>query len=87
MSETLSQAIQRYLEEMKLDVSEERVMNYIIREVHLGRRLSEVIQDAYVVNRVDENQLKRLLENKEIIMSVEEELDKAFKKKDFKFSE
>ena len=87
MSETLSEAIQRYLAEMRLDVSEERVMNYIIREVHLGRKLSEVIQDAYVVNRVDKDQLNHLLENKEIIMSVEEELDRAFKQKDFKFSE
>jgi hypothetical protein len=62
-------------------------MNYIIREVHLGRKLSEVIQDAYVVNRVDQDQLNHLLENKEVIKSVEEELDRAFKQKDFKFNE
>ena len=87
MSETLSDAIQRNLEEMRLDISEERVMNYIVREVHLGRKLSAVVQDAYVENRVDKDQLGRLLENKEVIEAVEEELATAFERKDFKFAE
>ena len=87
MSETLTEVIQRYLEEMRLDISEERVMNYIVREVRLRRKLSDVIQDAYVENRVDKDQLGHLLENKEIIEAVEEELDKAFEEKDFKFVE
>lgn len=87
MSETLGEAIQRYLEEMRLDVSEERVMNYIVREVHQGRKLSEVIADPYVENRVDKDQLGKLLENKEVIEAVEEELDRAFSRKDFKFAE
>ncbi len=87
MSETLGEAIQRYLEEMRLDVSEERVMNYIVREVHQGRKLSEVIADPYVENRVDKDQLGKLLENREVIEAVEEELDKAFSRKDFKFAE
>ncbi len=87
MSETLREAIQRYLEEMRLDVSEERVMNYIVREVHQGRKLSEVVKDPYVENRVDKDQLGRLLENKEVIEAVEDEIDKAFRRKDFKFAE
>ena len=87
MPETLREAIQRYLEEMRLDVSEERVMNYIVREVHLKRKLSEVVTDPYVENRVDKDQLGRLLENKEVIEAVESELDKAFRQKDFKFAE
>lgn len=87
MSETLREAIQRYLEEMRLDVSEERVMNYIVREVHQGRKLSEVVADPYVENRVDKDQLGRLLENKEVIEAVEDELEKAFSRKDFKFAE
>ncbi len=87
MSESLTEAVQRYLQEMKLDISEERVIDYIVRELHLGRKLSEVIQDAYVSNRVDEVQLGHLLENKEIIEAVEEELAEAFQRRDFKFSE
>ena len=87
MSETLREAIQRYLEEMRLDVSEERVMNYIVREVHLGRKLSEVVADPYVENRVDKDQLGRLIENKVVIEAVEDEIEKAFRQKDFKFSE
>ena len=87
MSESLSDAVQRYLEELRLDVSEERVLNYIVREVRLGRKLSEVVADPYVENRVDKDQLGRLLENKEVIEAVEVELEQAFNRKDFKFSE
>lgn len=87
MSDKLTMIIQRFFEEMKLDVAEERVINYIIRELHLGRKLSAVILDPYVKNRVDENRLGEILENKEIIVAVEEELEAAFKGHDFKFSE
>lgn len=87
MSESLQDAIRRYLEELRLDVTEERVVNYIVREVRLGRKLSEVIQDTYVENRVDQEQVGRLLENTEIIEAVEAELDRAFAEKDFKFAE
>jgi len=62
-------------------------MNYIVREVHMGRKLSAVIQDPYVKNRVNEERLGQILENTEIIEAVEEELNEAFKGKDFKFAE
>ncbi len=87
MSETMTQVIQRFLEELRLDISEERVLNYIVREVHLGRKLSDVVRDPYVENRVDKDQLGRVLENKDVIEAVEEELAQAFSRKDFKFSE
>ena len=87
MSESLTEAIHRYLEELRLEISEERVMKYIVREVHMGRKLTDVIQDPYVKNRVDEDQLEHVLENKEVIEAVEEELGKAFKNRDFNFAE
>jgi len=87
MPEVTKGIIQRFFEEMKLDVAEERVINYIVKEVHQGRRLSLVIQDPYVKNRVNEERLGHIMENTEIIGAVEEELSQAFKGRDFKFTE
>ncbi len=87
MTDRSRSIIQKFLEEMKLDVTEERVINYIVREVHQGRKLSAVIQDQYVKNRVGEEELGRILENKEIIEAVEKELSQAFEERDFKFAE
>lgn len=83
---TIRNILQKFLEDFH-DLTEERVMNYIVRELHLGRRLSAVIQDPYVKNRVDEERLAGILENKQVIEAVEQELSEAFAERDFKFAE
>jgi hypothetical protein len=50
--------------------SEERVAQYVIREHDRGRPLAEVLEDKYVVNRLSEEQRKRLLDRPEIIQAV-----------------
>jgi hypothetical protein len=50
--------------------SEERVAQYVIREHDRGRPLAEVLDDKYVVNRLSEEQRKRLLDRPEIIQAV-----------------
>lgn len=83
----LRQILIKFIEELSEDVVEERVINYIIREIHLGRRLSAILEDSYVKNRLDEERLAHVLEKKEVVEAVEEELNQAFKEKDFKFAE
>lgn len=87
MPESMKDIIEKFLEEMQINVAEERVLNYVVKEIHLGRKLSAVIQDPYVRNRVDEEHLNRILESKEVIEAVEAELNQAFEGRDFKFSE
>ena len=50
--------------------SEERVAQYVIREHDRGRPLAEILEDKYVVNRLSEEQRKRLLDRPEIIQAV-----------------
>jgi hypothetical protein len=50
--------------------SEERVAQYVIREHDRGRPLAEVLEDKYVVNRLSEEQRKRLLDRPEIVQAV-----------------
>ena len=50
--------------------SEERVAQYVIREHDRGRSLEEILADKYVVNRLSEEQRRRLLDRPEIIQAV-----------------
>lgn len=78
--------IREFLEEMGSDVVEERVINYIIRELHANRKLRDILQDPYVKNRLTEEKIERVVENKEVIQAVEKELTEAFKKEEFGFN-
>ena len=50
---------------------QERVAQYVIREHDRGRALSEILEDRYVVNRLQSpEQRARLLDRPEIIQAV-----------------
>lgn len=77
--------IKELFEDLADDIVEERVINYVIRELHIGRNISTVLKDPYVVNRLNEEKIKHIKENPHILETVEKELNKAFKTRDFKF--
>jgi hypothetical protein len=83
----LRAAIKKILEDASINVAEERVLHYIVRELHQGRNINAILNDPYVRNRVNETQLDKVLENQEVLHAVEEELNKAFTDWDFKFAE
>lgn len=88
MSETRMQKIVRdFLESLSLDVVEERIISYIVREVRMGRKLSAVLQDPYIKNRLTAQQIDDILESPEVLDAIEKELQEAFETKDFKFKE
>ena len=60
--------------------SEERVAQYVIREHDRGRALSEIMEDRYVVNRLQSpEQRARLLDRPEIIHAVGGDMAEAAK--------
>ena len=60
--------------------SEERVAQYVIREHDRGRALSEILEDRYVVNRLQSPaQRARLLDRPEIIQAVGGDMAEAAK--------
>lgn len=83
----LRAAIKKILEDASIDVAEERVIHYIVRELHQGRKVAAILNDPFIRNRVSETNLDHVLENEVILQAVEEELSKAFKDWDFKFEE
>jgi hypothetical protein len=59
---------------------EERVAQYVVREHDRGRALSEILEDRYVVNRLESpEQRARLLDRPEIIQAVGGDMAEAAK--------
>jgi hypothetical protein len=54
--------------------TEERMAQYVIREHHRGRPLTEIVDDHYVTNRCTPEQIKRLLDRPEVIHALGEDL-------------
>jgi hypothetical protein len=54
--------------------AEEVVAEYVIREHHRGRALAEILEDAYVTNRLTPDQVKRLLDRPDIVHAVGNDL-------------
>jgi len=50
--------------------AEDRVAAYVIREHSRGRKLSEILEDRYVQNRLSEQQQRRLLDRPELVHAV-----------------
>jgi hypothetical protein len=46
---------------------EDRLATYLIREHERGRALEEILDDPYVTNRAQPDQVKRLLDRPEVI--------------------
>jgi hypothetical protein len=51
---------------------EEQVVAYLIREHARGRKVSEILEDRYVQNRLSPQQQARLLERPEVIHALGE---------------
>jgi hypothetical protein len=79
------EAVQKFLQDLSEDVAEERVVNYVIREVGNGRRVSEVLKDPFVKNRLSEQRIGHVLENPHVLDAVERDIVASYKSKDFEF--
>lgn len=73
-------AIQRLLEDMGVGVVEERIVQFIVQEIHSGKTLEEALAEPYVVNNTSPQWRREVLEKPEIVKAVEEEMEKAFGK-------
>lgn len=46
------------------------LIDYVVRQVHVGRHLSEVLEDPYVINRSTPLERRALLEEPQIVDAV-----------------
>lgn len=80
---SVADKIHEFLNELAVDAVEERVVEYVIREVHTGRRLSDALADPYVKNRLNEDRLNKIMETPEVVTALEEQIAQSFKTRDF----
>jgi hypothetical protein len=57
--------------------SEERCAAYVIREHDRGRTLDDILHDPYVVNRLSEAEIARLLERPEVVHAIGDDMVEA----------
>ncbi len=80
---SVAEKIHEFLNDLAVDAVEERVVEYVIREVHTGRRLTDALADPYVKNRLSEERLAKVLETPEVVTALEEQIAQSFKSRDF----
>lgn len=71
---TINDRINKFLTEVTTDAVEERVVEYVVRELRNGRRLMEIIEDPFVRNRLNEEKRAEVFENPEIVEALEREI-------------
>lgn len=84
---TIAERIKALLDDLATDEAEERVVEYVIREVHNGRRLTDVLADPFVRNRLSEERIEHVLENPEVVGALEQQISESFQKRDFGFAD
>jgi hypothetical protein len=53
---------------------EELVAEYVVREHHSGRTLNDILEDAYVTNRLNKDEVGRVLDRPEVIHALGEDV-------------
>lgn len=84
---SIQEKLQGFLNDMATDAVEERVVEYVIREVHNGRKLSEALNDPYVRNRLSADRLQHVLEDPEVITALESQIAESFQRREFGFAD
>jgi len=86
LASSINDRIRQFFDDLASDPVEERVVEYVIREVNNGRRLMEVIDDPYVRNRLSDEKREHILENPEVVDALEHEIQTAFQPPEIGFS-
>jgi predicted transcriptional regulator len=84
---TIAERVKALLDDLSTDEAEERVLEYVIRELNNGRRLREVLHDPYVRNRLSAERIDNVMEHPEVVNALDEQIAASFKHRDFGFSD
>ena len=74
----LAARIQEILDDLSNDAVEERVVDYVVREIQNGRSLSDAIADPYVKNRLSEERVAKVFADPEVMNALEKQIEGFF---------
>ena len=82
---SINDRIKQFFDELTTDAEQERVIEYVIRELRKGRRLTEAVEDPFVRNRMNEEKRAQVFENPEIMDALEAEIRESMARPDIDF--
>ena len=86
MATSINERIKKFFADVANDPIEDRVVEYVIREVHNGRHLMEVVKDPFVKNRLNDEKAQAIFQNPEVIDALEDEIHNSMSAPDIGFS-
>jgi hypothetical protein len=70
--------IQKRFRDLSVDVREERVIRYVVKQLRLGRHVDEIMNDPYLTAHTSEVHRAQMLQNPAVIKAIEEEIRRQF---------
>jgi hypothetical protein len=76
--ESAARRIQKRFRDFSVDVREERVIVYIVRQLRKGRRYDDVMNDSYIITHTNSATRDRLLQQPQVLETIEQEMKRQF---------
>lgn len=70
--------IQKRFRDLSVDVREERIIRYIVKQVSLGRPMDDIMADSYIVEHTSDVTRATILQNPSVLHALEEEIKQQF---------
>ena len=71
------QGIQHLFEDLGVADVEERVLRFIVQEIHAGKTFAEALEEPYVKNNTKPEWRREILQRPEIAKAVDEEMERV----------
>jgi|LSQX01.1.fsa_nt_gb ribosomal protein L40E len=76
--EPIVRGIQKRFRDLSVDVREERIIRYIVKQLGLERRIDDIMSDPYMTAHTSEVERAQILQNPAVIRALEEEIQRQF---------
>jgi FHA domain len=76
--EPVVRGIQKRFRDLSVDVREERVIRYIVKQLRLGRHLDAILEDSYLSAHTSAEDRAEMLQNPAVIHALEDEIRRQF---------
>ncbi len=76
--EHVIQGIQKRFRDLSVDVREERILRYIVKQLRLGRHIDSILEDGYMKLHTSTESRAEILQNPLVIHAIEEEISRQF---------
>jgi hypothetical protein len=70
--------IPKRFRDLSVDVREERLIRYIVKQLSLGRHLDDIMDDREIVAHTSEVTRANLTQNSTVLKAIEEEIKRQF---------